>query len=195
MNTTVMIKTFAPPPFDEREIWRYAACKEHSDEVAALLRACLDEAESKLNYAVCYRILPLKIDGDICDFGVFSVCSTDLCARLAGCDRAVVFAATVGVGIDRLIARYGRLSPTKALLFQAIGTERAEALCDAFCADLAGEYGGRLRARFSPGYGDLPLSIQRDVFAMLNCEKHIGLTLNESLLMSPSKSVTAFIGI
>ena len=44
-------------------------------------------------------------------------------------------------------------------------------------------------------YGDLPLEMQKDIFNVLDCSKRIGLTLNESLLMSPSKSVTAIIGI
>ena len=52
-----------------------------------------------------------------------------------------------------------------------------------------------LKPRFSPGYGDLPLEMQRDIFRVLDCSRKIGLTLNESLLMSPSKSVTAIVGI
>ena len=58
------------------------------------------------------------------------------------------------------------------------------------------EYRGLpLSARFSAGYGDVPLELQRDIFALLDCPRRIGLTLNESLLMSPSKSVTAIVGI
>ena len=37
--------------------------------------------------------------------------------------------------------------------------------------------------------------VQKDIFKVLDCERKIGLTLNESLLMSPSKSVTAIVGI
>ena len=48
---------------------------------------------------------------------------------------------------------------------------------------------------FSPGYGDLPLDLQREIFAALDCPKRIGVSLNESLLMSPSKSVSAIIGL
>ena len=53
----------------------------------------------------------------------------------------------------------------------------------------------KLRQRFSPGYGDLPLQAQRAIFDALQCHKEIGLYLNESLLMSPTKSVTAIVGI
>lgn len=52
-----------------------------------------------------------------------------------------------------------------------------------------------LRPRFSPGYGDLAIDAQKDIFALLDCERQIGLTLGDSLLMSPGKSVTAFAGI
>ena len=82
--------------------------------------------------------------------------------------------------------------------FQAIGAERVEALCDAFCADVkrrAAEEGLCPRPRFSPGYGDVPLELQRDIFRVLDCPRKIGLTLNGSLLMTPSKSVTAVIGL
>ena len=86
---------------------------------------------------------------------------------------------------------------SKELFFQAIGAERIEALCDAFeaelRADLASE-GKYLGARFSPGYGDLPLTLQRDVFAALKPEKTLGLTLGENLLMTPTKTVTAIAG-
>lgn len=53
----------------------------------------------------------------------------------------------------------------------------------------------RLKPRFSAGYGDLPLEVQKDIFRVLDCPRKIGLTLNDSLLMSPTKSVTAIVGI
>ena len=84
--------------------------------------------------------------------------------------------------------------PTTAML-QAFGAERIEALCDVFCRDIGKELGVRTGPRFSPGYGDLPLDAQKMIFSVLDCEKRIGLFLNDSLLMSPSKSVTAFVGI
>lgn len=193
MNAVIVSKTYPAPPFCEREILRYAGCRSADDGVAALLDSCIREVRDKLSYRVCYGEFPVTVTGDSCDLGAFAVRSTRLAANLAGCSSALVFAATVGVEIDRLIAKYGRLSPSRALVLQAIGAERIEALCDAFCADVAD---GRCpKPRFSPGYGDLPLTVQREVFAVLDCSKRIGLSLNDSLLMSPSKSVTAFVGL
>ena len=190
MNT-ILTKTYPAPPFCDREILRYAGVKGDADEqTLALLQQAKDEIKDKLSYKVCYCDLPVQIVDDVCDFSVFSVRSKTLSKRLADCKRAVVFAATLGVEIDRLLLKYGKIAPAKALFLQAIGAERIESLCNAFCADLpcAG-------ARFSPGYGDLPLQTQKDIFALLDCERKIGLTLTDSLLMSPTKSVTAFVGL
>ena len=106
-------------------------------------------------------------------------------------------AATVGLELDRLIARAQSGAPARALLLQAIGAERIEALADAVAADAradAARRGLAVRPRFSPGYGDLPLALQREIFAALDCPRRIGLTLGGSLLMTPTKSVTALIG-
>lgn len=195
MNSVILTKTYDAPPVCEKEIWRYAACKSADSETTALLDACLREALPVLTYRVCYGEFPVKINGNACDFGVFSVCSEHLARSLNECKAVILYAATVGVDLDRLIAKHGRLSPAKALLLQAIGAERIEALCDTFCTDIAAERGVGTRPRFSPGYGDLPLTVQRDIFSVLQPHKHIGLTLNDGMLMTPTKSVTAFMGL
>lgn len=194
MNNPVLTKIYPSPPICEKEILRYAGCKDADETVTALVKECLDEAQSVLSYKICFREFSFEKYGRMCDFGDFSVESENLANNLNECEKVIIFAATVGVGIDRLISKYSRISPSKALMFQAIGTERIEALCDMFCRDTEKEYGG-IRPRFSAGYGDVPLECQKDIFSLLDCERKIGLTLNDSLLMSPTKSVTAFVGI
>jgi cobalamin-dependent methionine synthase I len=82
-------------------------------------------------------------------------------------------------------------------MMQALGSERVESLCDAFEGYLKERLGEgiALRPRFSPGYGDLSLEFQREVFTLLDCPRSLGISLSESLLMTPEKSVTALIGI
>lgn len=195
MSALVLTKTYAQPHFCEREILRYAGCKGEDAALTAMVRSCMEEVSGVLSYRVCYLHLPVTVTETCCNFGAFCWQSKALAANLSGCESAVLFAATVGVAMDRLIAKYGRLSPARALVLQALGAERIEALCDAFCADLAEEFSTGTAPRFSPGYGDLPLTAQKDLFAVLAPEQHIGLTLNDSLLMSPSKSVTAIVGL
>ena len=185
----------APPPVCKQEVLRYASCPAPDPATEALLDSCIAEAESVFSYQACYKVLPLRIEGDTCNFGLFCLTSKDLCKCLKGCDRAVVFGATAGVGIDRLILKHSRLSPTRGVLLQALGAERIEAFCDTLCQHLSKTLGGRATPRFSCGYGDLPLTAQKSLFAVLDCEKQIGLCLNESLMMSPTKSVTAIFGL
>ena len=184
------------PPVDEREMLRYAACRAPDEGVLALARDAAAEGEKVLRPALCWREVPLTVTETRVDLGFTAFDSEKLAAALRGCDRAVIFAATVGLDLDRLIARHGRLSPARGLMLQALGAERIEALCDSFCDYLAAEYAPlTVRRRFSPGYGDLPLQNQRAFFDALQCHREIGLYLNESLLMSPTKSVTAIVGI
>ena len=193
--SVILTENIESPILCEKEILRYAGCKQPDDAVSELLKRCIEIAAGSFSYKVCYGIFDLCIKDDSCDFGVFKAESKALAKNLQGCDRAVIFGATVGVGIDRLIMKYSRISPAMAVMLQALGAERIEALCDSFCRKIEIDLKCDLKPRFSPGYGDLPLTVQKDILSVLDCNKKIGLSLNESLLMSPTKSVTAFVGI
>lgn len=198
MTSIVEKRSYPAPPIDRREILRYAGVNQASPEVEALMEECLCELAPKLRYDVCFCELPLAIHSTEIRLGGIAVSSADLAKNLRGCTRAILFAATVGIAPDRLILRYNRLSPARALFVQAIGAERIESLCDVLNGEVSAHYarkGARTRPRFSPGYGDLSLAVQKDIFSVLDCARKIGLTLNDSLLMTPTKSVTAIIGI
>lgn len=196
MPDGVLVKAYGLPPVDEREALRYAGHRGEADEKTRdLLRECIAQTEFSVGGRVCYRVLSAEEA-----FALFPAAKTSKTwsKRLEGCEKAVVFAATVGIAMDRLFERYAAVSVSKAMLFQALGAERVEALCDKFCNALQAEYapqGLYPRPRFSPGYGDFPLAEQRTVFALLDPSRKIGLSLNDSLLMSPTKSVTAVVGL
>ncbi len=195
MSGTLLSASFSDIAVSEKEILRYCGCKEPDPALDELLQKCLAEAKEKLCYRVCYLELDVKTDESFCDFGVCKFGSASLSKALKDCDKAVMFAATLGAEFDRLIAKYSRVSPSAALVMQAIGAERIEALCDEFCRYISEKNQLCAHNRFSPGYGDLALDTQKEIFALLDCERRIGLTLNDSLIMSPSKSVTAIFGL
>ena len=121
-----------------------------------------------------------------------------LSRHLQNCPKVILFAATVGLTIDRMIQRHFVTEPAIAVWLNAIGSERVEALCRLFCTELKADYAAEGLVpieRFSPGYGDLPLAFQKDIFTLLDCPRKIGVTLNQSLLMSPEKSVSALVGL
>lgn len=188
------VRFYDAPEFDRTEIGRYALCRETTAETDSLIESCIEEIGDEISYKVCFDYLPFKADGDNCLIGDIKITSHTLAKHLEGCRGVIVFGATLGTAIDRFILKYSNISPSRAFAIQAIGAERIEALCDDFCDDMRAEYGA-IRPRFSPGFGDLALDVQRDIFSLLDLSKHIGIFLRESLIMSPSKSVTAFIGV
>lgn len=197
--TAVYVKSCTVPPPDVREVLRYAGVRQDVADMEALARSCFDEARGGLSYRVCYAELALEhTEPDEPGLGFARVRSASLKERLMGCDRVVVFVATLGLAHDRLITRYMTRTPSRALMLDALGAERVEALCDAFCKELAADAASRgyaCRPRFSPGYGDLPLSLQRDIIRLLDTPRRIGVSLGESLLMTPTKSVSAIVGL
>ena len=216
MDQIIHVKSYPETAVNRREILRYMRCDSggsDDEKINSLLDECLAELLPELVYKVCWREFPIAKAADTAvtggsaadgskagslDLGFMVTKSQGLARNLCGCEKLVLFAATIGLAPDRLIAKYGRLSPVKALCMQAIGAERIESLCDMFCTELAETYaeeGLSLRPRFSPGYGDFPLEAQESVFKALDCHRKIGLSLNDSLLMSPSKSVTAIVGL
>ena len=217
MDQIIHVKSYPEPAVNRREILRYMRCDSggsDDEKINSLLDKCLAELLPELVYKVCWREFPIAKAADTAvtggsaaagdsaavslDLGFMVTESHGLARNLRGCDKLVLFAATIGLATDRLIAKYGRLSPVKALCMQAIGAERIESLCGMFCDELAETYATEdlsLRPRFSPGYGDFPLEAQESVFKALDCHRKIGLSLNDSLLMSPSKSVTAIVGL
>lgn len=192
----VNVKRYSDIAVNKKEIFRYAGVKDGDENFSSVVEDAIKEFDGKQKFSVCFVTVPVKIiDGEI-DFSVFKVKSKSLEKCLNGCDSAVIFVATIGLEIDRLIKKYSSLSISKAISLNALGTERVESLCDKFCEELAYKVAPcKTTMRFSPGYGDLPLEVQKDIFSVLDCSRKIGVSLNESLLMSPSKSVSAIVGI
>ena len=198
MKNIIYTKSYNEPKINKREILRYAGCDGNDERILGLVDDCIEEIKGELTYKVCYSRFYISRDGDNLDLGFAKTVSHSLGICLNECDEIILFCATIGHRIDRLIEKYSISSPSRATLLQAIGSERVEALCEDFCADVLADVsadGRGTRPRFSPGYGDLSLELQRDIFASLDPTAKIGVSLNDSLFMRPSKSVSAIIGI
>ena len=184
-------------PFDEKEILRYAMLPSFAPAPEELpLQECMRAAQGAARCRAVWKRFPLARDGEWLDLGFARTDSRDLRQHLGGCGEIILFACTAGAETDRRIARAKLQSPAKGLLMHAIGAQQVEGGCDRLCRLLAEQFPDRqLTDRYSPGYGDLPLSMQRDVMKALDCGRTIGITLTDSLLMTPGKSVTAIIGM
>lgn len=182
----------------EAEILRYLGMGKQVPE--ARLQAQLQQVRSSFDaavaYAACYTVVPVTHAAGGCQLGPLWMPGKSLARHLAACREAILLAATTGLAAERMQRRSMLLSPTVGLLTDACATAAIEAFCDALDEEWAQRYPGSERlARFSPGYGDLPLSCQPPLLELLQSARLIGLNLTASLLMLPQKSVSAIIGL
>ena len=187
---------------DVQEIYRYLGYGMHEPgaEVRGAVEDCLTFLMPQLDTREVHRAFPLVFTGgDTLEIDGLEIQSSALARNLSGCTEVCMMAATIGFAPDRLAARTaaaGKVS--RSLIYLAAGTALIEVWCDQTAGRIREEFarqGLYPRPRFSPGYGDFALEYQQNLMQMLRVQKTIGVTLTESLLMMPSKSVTALIGL
>ena len=186
---------------DRKEIYRYLGYRgQEADEATQeLVEACVEELLTAADPKVVVREYAINhLEDGIIDCGNFQVKSKNLAKNLGGCDRVLLMAVTLGLGVDRLLVKYGKLQVSKAVIIQAASAAMIEAFCNECCLEWKREYennGLYLRPRYSPGYGDFSLEYQPILLNELDAARHIGITLTDGGLMLPTKSVTAVIGV
>lgn len=189
------------PEIDEKQTMRYLGCR--GDSAPAAVQKVVNQMRVSVREAAgcraCFSRLPVQLlPGGVVDLGFLKTTSQSLNRNLDGCEEAFLFAATIGFGPDRLIKTQSGLSSAGALAADAAASTAIEGWCDEVNTQLkaiAALQGMFLRPRFSPGYGDFALESQREILAFLNAPKRIGLSLTESTMLVPTKSVTALVGI
>jgi len=118
---------------------------------------------------------------------------------LDGCLEAVLFMATIGGKLElELINLLDEKETTRAFILDAIGSETADAVADQmhwhYLKEIAHADGMEVTPRFSPGYGDWPITVQSEVHKACNGSA-IGISVRESSLMIPRKSISAVVGM
>ena len=187
------------PAKREREILRYLGVRCGADEtLKAQIQSVWDELVSCVTPKSVTRRVPCAVTDSVVTIGTIHTTTRNLARHLNGCREAFLLAATLGSTADFLLRRYAAADISRAAVMQAACAAMIEQVCDDAEVPLrkeAEEQGCSLRPRFSPGYGDFALEHQRDLIALLDCSRRIGLTLSDSLMLIPTKSVTAVIGI
>ncbi|MBR1921062.1 MAG: hypothetical protein IJ829_03530 [Kiritimatiellae bacterium] len=105
----------------------------------------------------------------------------------------VYLCGTLGAAFDAWQRRLAALSGADAFFSQQIGLDLVEREMDRLEAEARSSLhdGETLLPRKSPGYGDMPLSLSREIVARLDATRRIGVAVTDSCLLVPSKSVTA----
>lgn len=183
---------------DVNEILRYLGYGKSgaTEDVLNIIKKCLAEMDAVVSFKACYKKFPLTSQNGFLEFGGMKISSKSLEKNLNGCRYVIAFAATIGIMADRVIKKHSALSSSFALVADATGTAYIEAWCDLLCERFkAMEKGSFLRPRFSPGYGDFSINCQPMLLNALDAPRKVGISLTDGLLMVPSKSVSAIIGV
>ena len=134
--------------------------KEPDEAVNDMVEDCICQLKEAVVPKAVYQVFPLKQgDADWLDLTAFCVQSKNLARNLRGCGEVILFAATLGIQADQLIARLSKRKMSQAVVMQAVAAAAIEAYCDSWQAQLKELFqkkGNYLRPRFSPGYGDFP---------------------------------------
>ncbi len=120
----------------------------------------------------------------------------DIKKHLKDCDSVVLMCATVSSKADELIRAKEHEDIAQGFMTDCLASAAVEAVCNEIENELAARLSTKFFTwRFSPGYGDLPLDVQPHILEVLNASKRTGITCNSSMMLIPSKSVTAVIGL
>ncbi len=120
----------------------------------------------------------------------------DISDHLEGCFGVALLCATVGSGADDLLRRVQSEDMAKALVCDALASAAVEQVCDEAENEIRSRFPDKFTTwRFSPGYGDFPIDCQRDFLAAVNAQRAVGVCVSSGGLLTPTKSVTAVVGL
>ncbi len=162
--------------------------------------ACACERDLRVSYVFATFLIEEASAGGLRLAGCgLELPGADLAAHVAGAQALTLMACTLGAASEREMARARALSATDGLLYSTCCSALVEAganAVEALIVEAAAERGLHTTEwRFSPGYGDLPLSVQPAFVRALDATRRIGLSVAPSHLMVPMKSVTAVVGL
>ncbi len=186
---------------DKSEVKRYLRISGGNDDG---LDSLIDELSQKALTLLCPKSILNRFsvtheDGGIRINGTDIVFGGNLVKSVFdGCDEIFIFAATLTLQSESLLKQCFAKSTVDGIVCDSVLTAMIESYCDeiddSICKQVAKE-GKTATRRISCGYGDFPLSCQKDILDILNAPKFLGIKLNENNMMLPNKTVTAVMGV
>ncbi|MDD2955398.1 MAG: Vitamin B12 dependent methionine synthase activation subunit [Oscillospiraceae bacterium] len=183
---------------DWKEVYRYMGYRGQtpSPEEHRMIQEAARAVEEASSPRWVWARVPVWEDGEGAVLDGWETGSRGLAGNLRGCAEAFLAAFTLGGGVDLVLRRLEKQDMSRALAAQAAAAAMIERFCDEREAELSAQIPGFfLRPRFSPGYEDFSIRSQEEFLRRLDAPKRIGLTLTAGGMLTPSKSVTAVIGI
>lgn len=187
---------------DKSEVLRYLGCRNTPDKLTeSLIDECVLEIHENKGAGYVYKVFDIEVTRNEVKIlnTLIKLSGSDISKHLKHSKKCAVMAVTLGSAIDSRLRYYKKTDIAKACVFDACASVAVENICDYVeneIRQLAIEkYGLGITSRYSPGYGNFPLSSQEHIIGLLNASIRIGLTVTENYILIPSKSVTVIIGL
>lgn len=196
--------TFAEvaPSFAEVLDFLQSTDLEEEHPAVIFIRDILDELNFDTGINGAYRIV--TVDALQVKEGTLTIGNTVLntgrqvCGYIKESTQLALFLCTAGEGFTRMTNQLNEQGDImEAFILDAIGSLTVENAMDKIQEQLKTEmqpYGLKISNRYSPGYCNWPLSDQQALFGLIG-QNSTGITLSDSCLMTPRKSVSGIIGI
>ena len=188
---------------DRTEVLRYLQTSKdlEDDNINRLLEEATAEVKDLVNFRYLYQKFPIEMnkEGIKVRGTTLTLKGKSIKKHLSNSKEIYIMAATLGAQVDKKISYYEKISVTKSMIFDACATTAIEDGCDQVEAEIREEVlaagNEDITFRYSPGYGDLGIDIQKEILRILKAPKKIGLTASKYNMLLPTKSVTAIIGV
>lgn len=162
------------------------------DSISYLIDECLEEIDEMASFKVIYKIFPLAFDPLLIKEADIYINYPDLNDLLAHCHDVAVIACTLGIQVDKRAKYYSLIDMTKMTIFDAIASSYLEAKCDDYEKK---HIIGKRTFRFCPGYGNVPIELNKKLARVVDSHRKIGLTVQDSHILLPQKSMIGLIGL
>ncbi|MEG0250705.1 MAG: hypothetical protein RR561_07565 [Peptostreptococcus sp.] len=169
-------------------------------EIDNLIDECIEEVIKTSNPKYNYQIFDIdrRENKIFLNNSDFELEGEDIKNLLKDSDRCILLAATLGIKIDQMIRSLQIRDMAKSIVVDSCASSAIESICNQINEKL--EYdiekeGKFITDRFSPGYGDLAIEVQKDFIELIDARRITGINVSSSGIMIPRKSVTAIIGI
>lgn len=186
----------------KKEVLRYLGHKGQKIDSTTnrLIEDAINEMENLIKERYIYKFFNIsrKKDGLYLNNSNLYLKGEDIKNHLSKSRKCVLIAATSGPYVDTKIRYYENVDMEKALILDVCATAFIEDICDRICEEIEEKLkkeDKKLTSRFSPGYGDLPINIQKKFLFTLNASRSIGLNISSESILIPRKSVTAITGV
>lgn len=174
----------------------------HRGEVPPTLKELVLKCEKQLLEVIRPAYIFKCFDIEYTDGGIrvlntsLTFKGNDIKNHLEDCSRAVLMCATIGAEADKLIRLTEISDISAAFVMDSLASAAVEQVCSQADNIIKETFPTEfLTWRFSPGYGDFPIEIQRDFLDVMNAQKRIGLNVGSGNILIPRKSVTAVAGL